>query len=127
VMRLLRPEFRADLEAGTACGCAKTAATCRELLKVEMSLWTFVRHEGIEPTNNAAERALRHGVHWRETSFGTQSTGGSKFVESILTVFMTCKQQQRNVLDYVTECCEAARTGDSAPSLLPSDAIASAA
>lgn len=127
VMRLLRPEFRVDLESGTACGCAKTAATCRELLKVEKSLWTFVRHEGIEPTNNAAERALRHGVIWRDISFGTQSDGGSRFVESILTVVMTCKQQQRNVLDYVTACCQAARIGDSAPSLLPRPTLAAAA
>jgi transposase len=127
VMSLLRPAFRADLEAGTKCGCAKTAATCRELLKVEMSLWTFVRHAGIEPTNNAAERSLRHGVIWRDISFGTQSDGGSRFVESILTVFMTCKQQQRNVLDYITACCKAARSGDPAPSLLPTVAGASAA
>jgi transposase len=61
----LRPFFRMALKEGTACGCAKTAATCRELLLVEPALWTFVRVKGIEPTNNAAERALWHGVLWR--------------------------------------------------------------
>jgi transposase len=65
---VLRPAVREALSAGTRCGCAKTAATCRELLAVEPALWTFVRVAGIEPTNNAAERALRHAVQWRKTS-----------------------------------------------------------
>jgi transposase len=50
------------------------------LLKVEQVLWLFVHVEGIEPTNNAAERALRPAVIWRRTSLGTQSTQGSQFV-----------------------------------------------
>src|SRR5262249_45379460 len=58
-MGIVRSMVREQLQAGTACGCAKTAGTCRELLAVEPALWTFVRVEGIEPTNNAAERALR--------------------------------------------------------------------
>jgi transposase len=51
----LRGLVREELEAGTRCACRKTAATCRELLQVEAALWTFVRVEGVEPTNNAAE------------------------------------------------------------------------
>src|SRR5207302_593030 len=58
----LRREVMAALAGGQLCGCAKTAATCFEILKVEEWLWTFVRGEGIEPTNNASERALRHAV-----------------------------------------------------------------
>ena len=54
-VRTLRASFRLELEQGRACGCPKTAATCRELLTREAALWTFVRVEGIEPTNNAAE------------------------------------------------------------------------
>ncbi len=54
-VRPLRASFRLELEQGRACGCPKTAATCRELLTREAALWTFVRVEGIEPTNNAAE------------------------------------------------------------------------
>jgi transposase len=54
--------------------------------------------EGLEPTNNASERALRHAVIWRKTSFGTQSTNGSRFVETMLTVVETCRQQKLNVL-----------------------------
>ena len=61
--------------AGQTCGVPKTEGTCRELLKLRQALWTFVRHEGVEPTNNAAERAIRPGVLWRKGSFGTQSAG----------------------------------------------------
>jgi transposase len=115
----LRPAFRETLAAGTRCGCAKTAATCRELLAREPALWTFVRVVGIEPTNNAAERALRHAVQWRKTSYGTESAAGSHFVENLLTVVATCRQQERPVLDYLTQCCQALYAGSVPPSLLP--------
>ena len=75
--------------------------------------------EGVEPTNNAAEQALRHGVLWRKTSFGTQSASGSLFVERMMTVVTTLRQQKRNVLDYLTAACEAALQGQTPPSLLP--------
>ena len=77
----LRTCVRADLQRGVDCGCDKTAGTCRELLAGETHLWTFVRVEGIEPTNNDAERALRHGVIYRKLSGGTASESGSRFVE----------------------------------------------
>jgi transposase len=118
----LRPWVRSQLEAGAACSCAKTAGTCQELLAVEPALWTFARVEGTEPTNNAAERALRHAVLWRKTSCGTQSGAGSHFVENILTVAATCRQQGRHVLEYLTDCCRAAVQGASPPSLLPAGA-----
>ena len=54
--------------------------------------------EGVEPTNNTAERSIRPGVQWRKDSFGTQSEDDSRFVESMMTVVATLKQQQRNVL-----------------------------
>ena len=95
------------------------AGVCRQVLKVRQALWTFVRHTGVEPTNNAAERAIRPGVLWRKGSFGTQSAEGSRFVEVMMTVVATLKQQQRNVLDYVTAACEAALRREPAPSLLP--------
>jgi transposase len=107
------------LEAGQTCGVPKTAGTCREILKLQQALWTFVRHDGVEPTNNAAERAIRPGVLWRKGSFGTQSAEGSRFVEAMMTVVATLKQQHRHVLDYVTAACEAALRGEPAPSLLP--------
>ena len=115
----LRASFRVELENGSACGCPKTAATCRELLAREAALWTFVRVEGIDPTNNLAERQLRHAVQWRKTSYGTQSEKGSRFVAHILTVVASCQQQGRNVLAYLTACCQAFYSGGAVPSLLP--------
>jgi transposase len=118
-MTPLRREVERLLEAGRRCGVPKTAGTCRDILKRREALWTFVQLEGVEPTNNAAERSIRPGVQWRKGSFGTQSEEGSRFVESMMTVVATLKQQQRNVLEYLTAACEAALRGEAAPSLLP--------
>ncbi len=120
--RWLGGVFREELVRGARCACPKTAATCQELLKVEAALWTFVRVPGIDPTNNAAERALRHAVQWRKTSYGTDSVTGSHFVENVLTVVATCRQQERNVLDYLTRCCQAWYAETPPPSLLPQTA-----
>jgi transposase len=91
---------------------------CRELLAVEPALYTFAAVEGVEPTNNAAERALRHAVCWRKTSYGTDSVGGSRFVERVLTVVATCRQQQRDVLEFLTRCARATHAGANPPSLV---------
>src|SRR6185437_12387401 len=115
----LRPAVERALDDGSSCGCAATAGTCAEILRVEEGLWNFVWFPGVEPTNNAAERALRHAVLWRRTSGGTDSAGGSRFVERMLSVVSTCRQQGRNVLDYLTCCFEAHRRGHAIPSLLP--------
>jgi transposase len=120
-MRRLRREVRQALEEGSKCGCARTAATCFEILKVEEGLWSFARVRGIEPTNNAAERALRFAVIWRRISGGTDSTTGSRFVERMLSVVATCRQQGRNVLEYLTSCFEADCRGQAIPSLVPAD------
>lgn len=114
-----RPWLRTLLEEGAVCACAKTAAVCRELRKLEPALWTFLRVEGVAPTNNAAERALRHAVLWRKSSYGTASGKGSAYVAHILSVVATCRQQGRNVLEFVTACCEARLQGQPPPSLLP--------
>lgn len=106
------------LRAGTQVAQAKTAATCAKILTVEAALWTFVDHPGVEPTNNEAERSLRRGVLWRR-SFGTPSDNGARFVERILTVVTTLRQQDRDVLDYLTTACAAANAKGQAPSLLP--------
>src|SRR5713101_5751769 len=118
-MTPLRCEVERLLEAGSQWGGAKTAGTCQEIVKRREALWTFVQVDGVEPTHKAAERALRPGVLWRKGSFGTQSEEGSRFVESMMTVVTTLQQQQRHVLEYLTEACEAALRGDAAPSLLP--------
>jgi transposase len=117
----LRREVKVALQGGQRCGCVQTAATCFEILKVEEGLWTFVRVAGIEPTNNASERALRHAVIWRRISGGTDSADGSRFVERMLTVVATCRQQKRNVLDYLSSCFEAHLRGQKVPSLVPAN------
>jgi transposase len=118
-MDRLRREVKAALSDGSRCPCVRTAATCFEILKVEEGLWAFARVKGVEPTNNAVERALRHAVIWRRISGGTDSADGSRFVERMLTVVATCRQQGRNVLDYLTTCFEADCRGQVLPSLLP--------
>lgn len=105
---------------------AKTVRTCRQLLKVEPGMWLFVTTQGVEPTNNAAERAIRPAVIWRRTSFGSQTQAGSTFVARMLSVVMTLKSQQRNVLEFLTSAVVAARVGKPAPSLLPEVATSSA-
>lgn len=114
----MRPVVRLHLETGAACSCLWTAKVCRRLLKIEPTLWRFATAEGVPPHNNAAERALRHGVIWRKTSFGTDSESGSRFVERMLSVVETCRQQGRDVLRFLTACLAARLGGTSAPSLI---------
>jgi len=118
-MRPLSREVEHLLEAGSRCGVSATEGMCHEILKRREALWTFVQVEGVEPTNNAAERAIRPGVQRRKISFGTQSEEGSRFVESMMTVVATLKQQKRDILAYLTVAHEAALRGEAAPSLLP--------
>ena len=123
-VRPLRAEVCDLLRKGAACTDEKLSGMCREILKLEVAMWTFVRVAGVEPTNNHAERELRHAVIWRKTSFGTQSDAGTTFVERILTVVGSLRLQRRSVLDYLAEVCSAALEGKAVPSLLPSLALA---
>ncbi len=107
------------LHQGAHCGHSKTESTCKELLKHRQALWSFVRVKGVEPTNNVAERALRPAVIWRKRSFGTNSSSGSRFVERILTVVATLKQQGRSAIEYMVSAFAAHNDGQKAPSLLP--------
>ena len=123
----LREGLKAELEGAASLPIgdqektplAKTVRTCRQLLKVECTLWTFVDIPGVEPTNNHAERALRPAVIWRRTSFGSQSRAGSLFVSRMLTVVTSLKAQHADVLEFLTQACRAARTGLTPPSLIP--------
>ena len=115
----LQTELHDLLATGAVLATKKTSALCKNLLKLEPALWTFVTVPGVEPTNNGAERALRRPVLWRRRSFGTQSAAGSLFVERVLTAVTTLRQQGRGVLDYLTSACAAATLGAPAPSLLP--------
>jgi transposase len=98
---------------------ARVTGFCKELYEHRERLWTFVEVNGVEPTNNAAEQALRHAVIWRKLSFGTQSACGSRFVECLLTVIETCRRQKRNVYSWLVDAVQADLYGQPAPSLLP--------
>lgn len=98
--------FHSLLEQG-ARRWAAPDKMCQELLDHEDALWTFVREDGVEPTNNAAEQALRPAVLWRKGCFGAQSAAGNRFVERILSVRATCRQQERHLLTFVTEAVAA--------------------
>ncbi len=120
----LQAELRALLEAGQEQHAAKAAGLSRSLLAIWPALWTFVEVPGVEPTNNAAERALRPAVLWRKGSFGTQSDAGNLFVSRLLSGAATCRQQQRPLLAYLTDVCTAAQLGLPSPSLLPAPPLA---
>lgn len=98
-----RREVEALLLRGLKCDHRKTAGMCQELCFNRKRLWLFLEHEGVEPTNNHSERALRSAVIWRKLSFGTQSESGSRFVETMLTVLETCRRQNKNTIEYITE------------------------
>ena len=127
---LSRPDFQVRLlpvmtrvkellQEGAEVAHAQTQRTCRKLLKLEPALWTFVWDANVEPTNNRAERPLRRAVLWRRRSFGTQSEHGSRFVERILTVVITLRQQKREVLEYLTAACTARLRDATPPTLVP--------
>ena len=112
--------FRAQIDSLLTRGYfnARTHGFCKELVEHHQNLWTFLDHEGIDPTNNAAEQALRHAVIWRKLSFGTKSPAGSRFVERMLTVIETCRRQSRDTFAWLTATVDAHLQQQSGPSLL---------
>lgn len=118
LMHPIRQEVESLLLRGLYSGNNRLIGMCRELYDHRTWLWTFLDVAGVEPTNNASERSLRHAVIWRKLSFGTQSAAGSRFVETILTVVETCRQQSRSVFAFVTEAVQAHIAHQPAPSLL---------
>ncbi len=118
------PELQQRVESLLKVGAnfdGKMGGKCREILKHKKYLWTFVRDQRVEPTNNFAERIVRQGVLWRKSSFGTQSERGARYVERILTVCATCRLQGRSVIEYLREACNCHLSGIPAPSLIKSE------
>jgi transposase len=113
-----RQQVEALLLRGVFSGNVRLIGMCRELHDHRPWLWTFLDHDGVEPTNNASERSLRHAVIWRKLSFGTQSASGSRFVETTLTVLETCRQQSRNAFDFLTAAVQAQFNGQQPRSIL---------
>jgi transposase len=111
-------ELRDILLAGGRSRDRTLARFCERLLEVYPALWTFACTDGVEPTNNHAERVQRRAVLWRRRSFGCHSAAGCRFVERILTVVQTLRLQQRSVLEFLYEAIRAHRSGLPAPRLV---------
>ena len=125
--RLIRQDFEATLQRVVELGCersertpwARTVRTCRQILQVADGLWTFLETQGIEPTNNAAERALRQSVIQRRISHGVQSRQGAICRSRLLTVTTSLRQQGRYVWAFLEQAWIAHHRGGLMPSLLP--------
>jgi transposase len=115
----LRAQLQMVWERGTTLPSWMVRALCNDVRKLEPALWTFATAAGVEPTNNAAERALRPAVLWRKGCFGADSAAGNGFVAKILTASATCRQQERHLLTYLTQAVAAYREGTPSPLLLP--------
>jgi len=111
-------ELRKLLDAGSHCADEKAATFCINLIAIEPAIWQFVVTDGVEPTNNHAERILRRGVLWRKRSFGSNSEGGCRFVERILTVAQTLRLQKRNILQFMIDAVHNYRIHSGIASLL---------
>jgi transposase len=111
-------ELRVALERGSGCADPKVMAFCDNLLALYPAMWLFAGVEGVEPTNNHAERILRMGVLWRKNAFGCHSESGCRFVERILTVVQTLRLQKRSVLNFLEESIIAHRSGTPSPALV---------
>jgi transposase len=124
MLGLIEPEqkrMRRLLEGGAAATYAKNKSRglCRALLAHQDAMWRFLVEPDLPPTNNLAERLLRRLVIWRKLSFGTDSVGGSHFVERIMTVVTSLKAQQRDAFPFLVDAFTAHAAGTSTPSLLP--------
>jgi transposase len=122
-MRPVQQQIETVLAQAVAADISGVSGSCADILEHNAALWTFVEQVGVEPTNNHAEREIRAFVLWRKRSFGTQSIRGNKFAENLMTVAHTARKQQRNVLAFLTECCEAAHDESRPASLFTAASI----
>lgn len=111
------------LADGAASPERRVSALSCHLLDRADALWSFADHPGVDPTNNAAERSVRKAVLWRKGSFGSQSEVGCRFVERILTVTATLRQQGRGVLEYLVAVANAPLLGTPPPKLIAATAL----
>jgi transposase len=102
-----RQRLQELLQQGARGRDKQTARFCAGLLERYDALWTFTRVAGVPATNNTAERALRHGVIWRKTSYGTQTDHGDRAVERLLTIRETCRLQRRRLHNYLVDAITA--------------------
>jgi transposase len=121
-MQPVRAGIEDALKRAVAAEIPRVSGSCANMLKHKQAFWTFVDVAGVEPTNNHAERELRAFVLWRKRSFGAHSDRGHRFAERLMTVAHTARKQNRDVLAFLTDCCQAAAAGTPPPLLLPTPA-----
>jgi transposase len=119
-LRPVQQHFEATLERAVEAKIDGLSGSCANILAHAPALWTFVTHDGVEPTNNHAERELRTFVQWRKCCFGSQSERGERFAERVMTVAHTARKLGRSVLDFIAHSVAACVRGTSPPPLLPS-------
>jgi transposase len=114
----LKRELRALLETNATKRARNryTRTISNNLLKLWPALWTFVEVDGVEPTNNHAERGLRGAVIYRKLSLGSQSERGERTIERLLSASVTCRLRRQSLFDYLTQALTAHARGDPAPS-----------
>lgn len=100
----LRADFERTLRRGIDADIKALSGSCADIWEHREALWAFVEVDGVEPTNNHAERELRRFVLWRKRSFGTQSDRGDRFAERLMSIAHTARKQGRDVLDFLVAC-----------------------
>ena len=120
-MAPVRQQMEALLARAVAAGIKGLSGSCANMLAHKEALWTFVAQDGVEPTNNHAERELRAFVLWRKRSFGTQSERGNTFAARLMTIAHTARKQNKDVLAFLTACCDA---NAATPSLFEPEPVA---
>jgi transposase len=116
---IIRSRMSRCLQLYCASSDRDVAKTAKSLLKNWHGLFTFLEYDGVEPTNNAAERGLRPAVMWRKICFGNQSDDGELLTARLLTTERSCILQGKNAFQFLVSSIEAYRKNLSAPSLFP--------
>jgi len=117
-MRPIQRDIERALERGAAADIDRVSGSCADILAHRDALWTFVEHDGVEPTNNHGELELRDFVLWRKRSFGSQAERGERFAERVMTAVRTARKQSKNVLDFLVSTVTAHVQGTPPPRLL---------
>ena len=118
-MQRIRDRMLLLLEEGAKRGITK----CETILKVEPLLWTFLKEEGIEPTNNSAERAIRPAVLWKKRSFGVESERGGQYAEAMLSINATARLNEVNSVKFLREVIRTSRLNAPVPSIFSSSSL----
>lgn len=117
-MKPVQRHFEAVLERADKSGVERVSGSCANMLAHRDALWNFVTHEGVDPTNNHAERELRPLVLWRRRSFGSKSDRGERFVVRVMTVAHTARKQGKAILNFFEQAIGAMLEGRPAPRLI---------